>query len=233
MRWPGRGVSVGGMHVVIAGGHGKIALRLEQLLAERGDSVEGLVRSAGQLEDLARVGAQGVVCDLEQVSLEDLAGGLSGADAVVFAAGAGPGSGSARKDTVDRGAAVLFADAAELAGVPRYLMISTMGIERAGAAGMDQEFTDYLRAKHAAEEDLRARKIGWTILRPGALLDEPGSGFVRLAVPSLPFAPVPRDDVALVLRELLDTPAAVGRTLEVTAGAEPVAEAVRVALAVA
>lgn len=220
------------MHVVIAGGHGKIALRLERLLAERGDSVIGLIRSADQGKDLAAVGARGVVCDLEKVSLEDLAGGLSGADAVVFAAGAGPGSGSARKDSVDRAAAGLLADAAELAGVPRYLMVSTMGIERAGAPGTDPGFTDYLRAKGAAENDLRARSIGWTVLRPGPLLDEPGSGFVRLAVPSLPVAPVPRDDVALVLRELLDLPASAGRTLELTAGAEPVADAVRVALAV-
>ncbi|MER5867112.1 NAD(P)H-binding protein [Kitasatospora sp. NPDC002040] len=220
------------MHVVIAGGHGKIALRLERLLAERGDSVVGLIRSAGQIGDLAKAGARGVVCDLETVSLEDLAGGLSGADAVVFAAGAGPGSGSSRKDSVDRGAAALLADAAELAGVPRYLMISTMGIEKAGAPGMEPEFTDYLRAKGAAEEDLKARSIGWTVLRPGPLLDEPGSGFVRLAVPALPLAPVPREDVALVLRELLDAPASAGRTLELTAGAEPVADAVRVALAV-
>ncbi|MDP9164783.1 MAG: NAD(P)H-binding protein, partial [Actinomycetota bacterium] len=112
------------MRVVIAGGHGKIALLTEQLLATRGDSVAGLIRNPAQARDLEAVGAEAVVLDLENATVDELAGLLSGADAVVFAAGAGPGSGIDRKSTVDRDAAILLADAAEAAGVTRYLMVS-------------------------------------------------------------------------------------------------------------
>ncbi|WP_441248635.1 NAD(P)H-binding protein [Kitasatospora sp. McL0602] len=211
------------MDVVIAGGHGQIALRLERLLVARGDSVTGLIRRAGHAEELTALGARPVVCDLEVITPDALAEVLRGADAVVFAAGAGPASGSARKDTVDRAAAALLADAAELAGVRRYLMISTMGLDSAGAPGMDAEFSDYLRAKAAAEDDLRARDLEWTVLRPGPLTDDPGTGLVRLAEPPLPLGSVPRDDVALVLLALLHSPGTAGKTLELTSGDEPVA----------
>ncbi|MER5639015.1 SDR family oxidoreductase [Kitasatospora sp. NPDC002227] len=214
------------MDVVIAGGHGQIALRLERLLAARGDTVTGLIRRAGQAGELEALGARPVVCDLEQATAAELAPVLAGADAVVFAAGAGPASGSARKETVDRGAAALLADAAELAGVRRYLMISSMGLGAAERPEVDEEFRTYLRAKAAAEEDLRARALDWTVLRPGVLTDDPGQGLVRLAEPPVAMASVSRDDVAAVLLALLDTPASVGRTLELVTGELPVAEAV-------
>ncbi|GAA2156321.1 NAD(P)H-binding protein [Kitasatospora kazusensis] len=219
------------MDVVIAGGHGKIALRLERLLSARGDAATGLIRRAGQAADLAAQGARAVVCDLESVSPAGLAEHLRGADAVVFAAGAGPASGVGRKDTVDRAAAGLLADAAELAGVRRYLLISTMGLDSAGTPGMDPEFTGYLHAKSAAEDDLRARDLDWTVLRPGPLTDEAGTGLVRLAAPPLPLGPVPRDDVAHALLALLDAPDAAGLTLELTSGPEPLADALLAALA--
>ncbi|MBO0517270.1 NAD(P)H-binding protein, partial [Streptomyces beijiangensis] len=141
------------MRIVIAGGHGQIALRLERLLAARGDEVAGIIRAEGQSGDLRSAGAEPVVLDLESASVEQIAEVLKGADAAVFAAGAGPGSSAARKDTVDRDAAVLFADAAERAGVRRYVVISSMGAdtEREG----DEVFDGYLRAKGAADEDVR------------------------------------------------------------------------------
>lgn len=115
------------MRIVIAGGHGQVALRLERLLAARGYEAVGVIRNPEQSEDLRAAGAEPVVLDLESASVEEVAEVLRGADAVVFAAGAGPNSGSARKETVDRGAAVLLADAAERAGVRRYVMVSSMG----------------------------------------------------------------------------------------------------------
>ncbi|KWX01392.1 NAD-dependent epimerase/dehydratase [Carbonactinospora thermoautotrophica] len=213
------------MRVVIAGGHGQVALRLERLLAARGDEVAGLIRNPDHAGDLRAAGAEPVVCDLEAASVEEVAGHVSGADAVVFAAGAGPGSGAARKETVDRAAAVLLADAAERAGVRRYLMVSSMGADAPPPEGTDEVFAAYLRAKAAADADLRRRDLDWTILRPGWLTNDPGTGRVRLA-PKVEPGAVPRDDVAATLMALLDTPASAGLVLELVAGDTPIAEAV-------
>ncbi|MGW0547018.1 SDR family oxidoreductase [Streptomyces altiplanensis] len=213
------------MRIVIAGGHGQIALRLERLLAARGYEVAGIVRDSGQSEDLREAGAEPVVLDLESASAEQVAEVLEGADAAVFAAGAGPGSGTGRKDTVDRGAAVLFADAAERAGVRRFLVVSSMGAdpERAG----DEVFDAYLRAKGAADADVRSRTgLDWTILRPGSLTNDAGTGLVRLGA-STGRGPVTRDDVAAVLAELLETPSTAGLTLELVSGPVPVTVAVK------
>jgi nucleoside-diphosphate-sugar epimerase len=214
------------MRVVIAGGHGKIALRLARLLADRGDTPVGLIRHPSQAPDLAEVGSDAVACDLEFVGVEELAGHVAGADAVVFAAGAGSGSGAARKDSVDRAGAELLAVAAKRAGVRRYLLISSMGLDRAGLPGVDSVFSAYLVAKKAAEDAVRGFGLDWTILRPGRLTDEPGTGLVRLGVPPIHAGSVSRDDVAAVLAELLVSPGSVGLTLELVAGADPVAEAV-------
>jgi uncharacterized protein YbjT (DUF2867 family) len=213
------------MRVVIAGGHGKIALRLERLLAARGDEVIGIIRNPVQAADLAQQGATALVLDLEKADVDTLARELAGADAAVFAAGAGPGSGAARKDTVDRAAAELLVAAAETAGVRRYLLISSMGASDAPPAGTDEVFAAYLRAKAASENALRESDLDWTILRPGRLTDEPGTGMVRLAR-TVRRGSVSRDDVAAVLVALLDEPRAIGQTLEVVAGEVPVAKAV-------
>ncbi|MCX0245441.1 NAD(P)H-binding protein [Streptomyces drozdowiczii] len=213
------------MRIVIAGGHGQIALRLERLLAARGDEAAGIIRNPGQSDDLRAVGAEPVVLDLESATVDQVAEVLRGADAAVFAAGAGPDSGTARKDTVDRGAAVLFADAAERAGVRRYLVVSAMGADPDHAG--DEVFDVYLRAKGAADADVRSRPaLDWTILRPGMLTNDAGTGQVLLAA-STGRGPVPRDDVAAALVELLDTPATAGLTLELISGNVPLTVAVK------
>ncbi|MEU2245331.1 SDR family oxidoreductase [Streptomyces sp. NPDC019224] len=213
------------MRIVIAGGHGQIALRLERLLAARGDEAAGIIRNPGQSEDLRAAGAEPVVLDLESATVEEVAEVLRGADAAVFAAGAGPDSGTARKDTVDRGAAVLFADAAERAGVRRYVVVSAMGADPDHPG--DEVFDVYLRAKGAADADVRSRSgLDWTILRPGMLTNDAGTGQVLLAA-STGRGPVPRDDVAAALVELLDTPATAGLTLELISGNVPLAVAVK------
>ncbi|GKQ35704.1 SDR family oxidoreductase [Streptomyces sp. A012304] len=213
------------MRIVIAGGHGQIALRLERLLAGRGDEVAGIIRKAEQADDLRAVGAEPVVLDLESASVEEVAERLRGADAAVFAAGAGPGSGATRKDTVDKGAAVLFADAALRAGVRRFLVVSSYGAD-AGRQG-DEIFDVYLRAKGEADAYVQGLDgLDWTVLRPGSLTDDAGTGLVRLEARTGRGA-VPRDDVAAVLAELLDTPATAGLTLELIGGSTPVSVAVK------
>ncbi|MEU4165892.1 SDR family oxidoreductase [Streptomyces sp. NPDC026665] len=213
------------MRIVIAGGHGQIALRLERLLSARGDEVAGIIRRAEQGDDLRAAGAEPVLCDLESASVEEVAAHLQGADAAVFAAGAGPGSGADRKQTVDKGAAILFADAAERAGVRRHVVVSSMGADPAHAG--DDIFDAYLRAKGEADEYVRGRTgLDWTILRPGGLIDDAGTGLVRLEA-STGRGMIPRDDVAAILAELVDTPATAGLTLEAVSGSTPISVAVK------
>ncbi|MFI6597685.1 NAD(P)H-binding protein [Nonomuraea sp. NPDC050536] len=210
------------MKIVIAGGHGKIALRLERLL---GADAVGLVRNPAHVADVEAAGARAVVLDLESATVDEVAKVLEGADAAVFAAGAGPGSGVARKDTVDRAASVLLADAAERAGVRRFVQISSLGAGRPSASGSDEVWAAYINAKTEAEDDLRRRDLDWTILRPGGLTDAPGMDRVRLA-PQVPRGTVPRDDVAAVIVALLAEPGTAGLTLELVSGDDPVSSAV-------
>jgi uncharacterized protein YbjT (DUF2867 family) len=215
------------MRVVIAGGHGKIALILERLLAQRGDTVAGFIRNPDHAADLQAGGAEALVVDLENASVDEVASHLAGADAVVFAAGAGPGSGAARKETVDRDAAILLADAAEAAKVFRYVMISSMGADADAPDDTgDPVFVAYLRAKGAADDNVQARKaLKTTIVRPGHLTNDPGTGRVAIA-DNTGRGNIPREDVATVLIAVLDNPGTAGQTFEVISGDTPITAAV-------
>lgn len=215
------------MRVVVAGGHGKIGQLLLRTLAERGDTGVGLVRNPSHVAELRALGGDGLVIDLEHAGVDEVATALERADAVVFAAGAGPDSGDARKDSVDRGAAVLTAAAAEQAGVRRYVQVSSFGAGEEIPADVGEGFVAYLQAKTAAEDDLRERTgLDWTILRPGGLTDDAATGKVTLSAPPLERGQVPRADVAGVLLALLDAPGTAGTTLMLTSGDTAVADAV-------
>ena len=211
------------MDVLVAGGHGKIALRLLRLLAADGHRARGLIRKPEQAADLEAVGAVAVLGDLEADA--SLAEYLQGADVVVFAAGAGPGSGPERKRTVDLGGAVKLADAAMAVGVRRYVMISSIGADRPQAASGGMR--PYLEAKAEADEYLMASGLEYTIVRPGSLTDNPGTGRVRLSRELGARGEVPRDDVAAVIAQVLDAPNTIGATFEVFSGDHMVAEAVQ------
>jgi nucleoside-diphosphate-sugar epimerase len=216
------------MRIVVAGAHGQVARRLGRLLSARGDTVVGLVRNPEHRADLEDDGVEPVVLDLERASVDDVAEVVRGADAVVFAAGAGPGSGAERKHTVDRDAALLLADAAERAGVRPYLLVSSMGVEQARQGtppGMDPVFATYLQAKLAAEDRILPRPaLDTTIVRPGRLTDDPGTGRVTLSH-GVARGDVPRDDVAAVLAAILAT-GRWGEVVELVGGDTPVDEAV-------
>jgi uncharacterized protein YbjT (DUF2867 family) len=208
------------MDVVIAGGHGQIALRLARLLSARGDRVRSLIRNPDHASGVSDVGAEPVVADLE--ALDDVSSCVSGADAVVFAAGAGPGSGAERKRTVDYGAAVKLIEAAQAAGVRRYLMVSSIGADDPSAGS--EQMRPYLQAKADADAALAASGLDFTIVRPVRLTNEPGTG--RVAVGErLERADVTRDDVAAVLVAALDEPRTVGRTFVLVNGDLPIAQA--------
>ncbi len=211
------------MDVAIAGAHGQVARRLTRLLAARGDRVRGIIRAPEHSEDLRRDGAEPVVLDLEQVEAATLAEAIAGCDAVVFAAGAGAGSGAERKATVDYGAAVTLLDAARQTDVRRYVMVSSTGA--ADPPQGDDVFNVYLRAKAAADAALIDSDRDWTVVRPGRLTDDPGTGRVAVAG-SGKGEDIPRDDVAAVLLAVLDAPGTSGAVFEVVAGDVPVADAV-------
>lgn len=215
------------MRILIAGGHGQVALRLSKLLAERGDTPIGLIRKQSQQDDLRDIGAEPLVVDLEDTTVQALSEAMAGADAVVFAAGAGGDGGPERTDTVDRQGAVTLAEAAAHAGIRRYLLLSSFG---ADPEASDEDFGSmgpYLRAKGKAEEQVQAVvSLEVTVLRPGGLTDDEGTGQVRLEA-SVDRGQVPRDDVAAVLVALLDNPGTAGQTLELISGDVAVDDAVR------
>jgi nucleoside-diphosphate-sugar epimerase len=215
------------MDVVIAGGHGKVARRLARLLVKRGDRVRGLIRNPAHANDLRDDGSEPVVCDLEAAEVDEVAAALAGADATVFAAGAGPGSGPERKWTMDRDGAVKLLHAAQSAGVPRYVMISSIGAE--DPPDDDDGFSVYLRAKAEADRELAGSDREWTIVRPAFMKDDPGAGTVTIATEPVR-EKVSRDDVAAVLAAVLHEPRTVRVTLYVGGGDKPIEQALAAAL---
>jgi len=211
------------VRVAIAGGHGQIALRLAKIMSERGDEVVALIRNPDHADEVKRAGAEPAVVDLEHASEDEVASAIGGSDAVVFAAGAGPGSGAERKETMDYGGAVKLIAAAKQAGGSRYVIVSSMGANP-NATG-DDTFSVYLRAKGRADDAVRASGLDATVIRPGGLTNDAGTGRVRLGE-KLPRGQVPRDDVAAVLVAVLDSPSTIGRTADLIGGDTPIAEAV-------
>jgi uncharacterized protein YbjT (DUF2867 family) len=211
------------MEVVIAGGHGKIALRLLRLLADGGHRGRGLIRNPDHAADLEAAGGEAVICDLE--ASDDIAAQVGSADAVVFAAGAGPGSGAERKRTMDLGGALKLIDAAKANGISRYVMVSSKGADdpSSGSGPMGP----YLQAKHEADEALKASGLDYTIVRPGGLTDEPGTGRVDVAESLGRWGSVPRDDVAAVLLATVLNDATIGKTFELLSGETPIEEALQ------
>jgi len=215
------------MDVAIAGAHGKIGRRLARLLSARGDGVRGLIRNPGHADDIEADGAEPVECDLESATVDEVAAAITGTDAVVFAAGAGPGSGAERKLTMDRDGAIKLLEAARAAEVERYVIVSSIGAD--SPPDGDDVFSVYLRAKAEADRALASSELAWTIVRPGRLTDDPGAGTVLVQTDPVR-GDVSRDDVAAVLDAVLHEPRAAGATLYVVAGETSVEDALAAAL---
>jgi uncharacterized protein YbjT (DUF2867 family) len=206
------------MDVVVAGAHGKVGLRLLRLLVDGGHRARGLIRNPDHEADLRELGAEPVLCDME--ALDDISGCCEGADAVVFAAGAGPGSGAERKRTVDYGGAVKLIDA----GIQRYVMVSAISVDRPGE--WSDQMRPYYEAKADADKRLLESGLDYTIVRPGGLTDDAGTGMVRVGS-DLGGGEIPREDVAAVLLAVLETPSSIGKTFELVSGDTPIEEAIR------
>lgn len=215
--------------IVIIGGHGSIARLLTELLVERDDEVVSVFRNPAHKPEIEAMGAEAVVCDIETASASDLAPVLTGADAVVFAAGAGPGSGAARKRTVDYEGSVKSAAAAESAGVPRFVQISAIGVDEDVEPGTDEVWNAYVEAKRDADAALRRTSLAWTILRPGALTDDEPTGLVTLAADT-PRGSIPRADVAAVIAAVLTFADTAGHSWDVVSGETGIPAAVAAAV---
>lgn len=211
------------MRIIIAGGHGQIARQLGRLIADAGHEPVGLIRNAAHVTDLESDGVGWKLIDFEDTTVEELTEAVRGADVVVFAAGGGADGNAARKETVDKGAAIMLADAAEAAGIRRYVMVSAMGIDQLDEDS-DEVFQVYLRAKRDADDHLRSTGLDWTVVKPGRLTDDVPTG--RVQVGQLERGSVTRGDVAHVLAEVIETDSTIGKTFDVLAGDTAIAEAV-------
>ena len=215
------------MRVAIAGAHGQVAARLARVLVDRGDEVTGVIRNPGHAAELRDAGVEPRICDLERATVDEIAAAVGGSDAVVFAAGAGPGSSAARKLTMDRDGAIKLLEATA-ADSSHYVMLSGIGAENPPDG--DDVFSVYLRAKAEADAAVIASDRDWTIVRPGRLTDDPATGHVR--IDSAPFAgEISRDDLAAVLAGVLHRPHPGRHILYVNHGPDPIDQALGVALA--
>ncbi len=211
---------VGPVNVVIVGGHGQIAMRLSKILAERGDSPRGIIRKTEQADDLEEIGAEPIVLDIENI--DDIDDAFAGAEAVVFAAGAGPGSGPARKLTVDYGGAVKSVDAAIANEISRFVIVSAIGANH--PERWSKEMKPYYEAKADADKFVAESGLDYTIVRPGRLTDDPGTG--KVSVDGGGSGSVTRDDVAAVIAEVLNADNTIGKGFDLLGGETPIAEAI-------
>ena len=209
------------MDVVVAGGHGKVGMGLLRLLADRGHRARGLIRNPDHAIELENVGAESVLCDIEE--RDDISDCVRGADAVVFAAGAGPGSGPERKRTVDYAGAVKLIEAAKKNAIDRYVIVSAIGVDHPDA--WSDQLRLYYGAKRDADQAVLESGLSYTIVRPGGLTDDPGTGLVKLGT-DLEGGEIPRDDVAAILFAVLETPSTIGKTFELVSGDTPIEAAI-------
>jgi len=211
------------MEVAVVGGHGKIALRLLRLLSERGDRARGLIRNPDHAADVEATGAAAVGADIENLDADAIARSIAGVDAIVFAAGAGPGSGPARKHTVDYAGAVKLIEAARMNEVSRYVIVSAIGVNR--PERWSDEMRPYFEAKAEADRELAESGLDFTIVRPGGLTDEPGTDLIAAAADLGRYGRISRDDVAATLIACLDEPATIGKAFDLLEGETPITEA--------
>ncbi|WP_205874313.1 SDR family oxidoreductase [Mycobacterium camsae] len=208
-------------HIVVIGGHGKVALHLARILTGRGDRVSSVFRNPDHGDDVAATGAEAITADIEQLDTDALAKLLAGHDAVVFTAGAGGGT-PARTYAVDRDAAIRVIDAAGRAGVRRFVMVSYFGAGPGHGVPPENSFFAYAEAKAAADAHLRASDLDWTVLGPGRLTLEPGTGHIAVGKAK---GEVSREDVAAVVAAALADDATIRRTIDFNNGEVPIADA--------
>ncbi|OIJ27965.1 SDR family oxidoreductase [Nocardioides luteus] len=217
------------MRIAIVGGHGKVALHLHPILAAAGHTPLALVRSESYRAELESLGAEVGILDIENQDADGFAAAFAGCDAVVFAAGGGADGNKERKRTVDLEGATKSIAGAKAAGIKRFVQVSAISVDEPVPADTGEVWKAYVEAKRDADIALRDSDLEWTILRPGGLTDEPGTGRVKLA-PKLDRHTIPRADVAAVIAAVIDDDATVGKQWELVSGDASIDEAIAAVL---
>lgn len=212
-------------HIAIVGGNGQVARHLITQLVADGHEPVALVRNPASKHDLEQLGAHVRMLDIEQDEVDHFAAGFAGCDAVVFSAGGGPDGNIDRKRTVDLGGSLKSIEAARQAGIDRFVQISAINVDRPVPDDAQPVWKAYVEAKRDADAALRDSGLDWTILRPGRLTDDEGTGRVSLGE-DVGRGDIPRADVAAVVVAVLDDPTSIGRQWNVVGGQTPVDEAV-------
>lgn len=211
------------MKVFEIGAAGGVGRRLAQLLSARGDQVTGMHRNPEQADAVRESGATPVIGDLIDDGVEALAAKLAGHDAVVFSAGA-HGTGPDMTTAIDGVGVEKAAAAAAQAGVSRFVLVSVFPDAGRGREPTEG-FEHYMRVKKSADVHLTHTALDWLNVRPGTLLDDPGSGTVTAGV-AIEYGTIARDDVAAFIDVALHEPALDRVIVELTGGPTPVADAV-------
>lgn len=208
------------MHVFIAGANGQIGQHLLQELADSDHEARALVRHADQGPELQKLGAtETVIGDLEK----DCSEAMRGCDAVIFVAGSGPHTGPDKTVDVDQNGAIRLVDSARSMGIKRFIMVSSMGAGDPDSG--PEKLHHYLQAKHNADEHLKSSGLNYTIIRPGQLTNDEGTGKVSVSEKHEQVGKIPRQDVARVLLAALDADTTVNRVFEVVSGDVSIADA--------
>lgn len=212
-------------NVAIVGGHGQIAQQLIPLLATAGHTPIALVRDSAQGPELEAQGAQVRILDLEKGQISDFVEAFESADTVVFAAGGGGDGNIERKRTVDLEGSLKSVEAATQLGISHFVQISAIGVDDDVPEDTDDVWRAYVEAKRDADHALRASSLHWSIVRPGRLTDDPGTGKVSIGV-DVPRDEVPRADVAATIAALVDAPPSANVQFNLVTGATPISSAI-------
>jgi len=210
------------LKVLVVGANGQIGQKLTEILhSDDEHSVLAMVRKQEQKEEFSKKGIETVIADLEG-SVAQLKQAMKGCDAIVFTAGSGGGTGAEKTLLIDLDGAVKTMEAAEAAGVDRFIMVSAL--QANNRENWNEAIKPYYVAKHYADRVLMQSNLTYTIIRPGGLLNEKGTGKISVG-DQLERGYIPREDVAQTIVEALSNDHTKKRSFDLIAGDDQISVA--------